>query len=365
MPYNPYSPKTNGRPRNPKAAAMTGCPTLPLYDSGSAAIPSLVITNFSLTGGSGSSATVTWHLLNGGDTGTSYVVYLFGGANPQPVYPRDVDNFPAGLATTFTSSITLTSNWYYFFLIVATNSAGVNEVASAILQYIPPFNPAALSAPLIVWFKGDSGLTSGRWVNNGTNGGNATLTGGATLTTVNGLPAVTFTAGSGYGFYTQNYTGQPHAVFWVIKFNADISATNVTTLAGAFSVPDSFVQIYTSGGQQTMVLSSFGASTSIQTDVFSANQTSLPAVFGEFASATAANNLAYYNGTSLNLTTRNAASGYSTGNRTAYLGAYNNGTPGPNSIAITWCEVLGYDGELTSTEVLNVVNYLRTKWGTS
>ena len=126
MPYNPYNPRTNGRPRNPKAAAITGCPALPLYDAGSAALPSLVITNFSLTGGSGSSATVTWHLLNGGDGNTSYVVYLFGGANPQPVYPRDVDNFPAGLATTFTSSITLTANWYYFFLIVATNSAGVN-----------------------------------------------------------------------------------------------------------------------------------------------------------------------------------------------------------------------------------------------
>ena len=231
---------------------------------------------------------------------------------------------------------------------------------------VPPFNPASLTAPLIVWFKGDSGLTAGRWVNNGTNGGQATLTGGTTLTTVNGLGAVTFTASTGYGFYTQNYTGQPHAVFWVIKFNADISATNVTTLAGALSVPDSFVQIYTSGGQQTMVLSPFGGgATSIVTDVFSANQTSLPAVFGEFASATAANNLAYYNGTSLNLTTRAAAAGYSTGNRTAYLGAYNNGTPGPNSTAITWCEVLCYDGELTSTDMTNVVNYLRTKWGTS
>ena len=362
MPYNPYSPKTNGRQRNPKSAAISGVPALPLYDSGANIIPSVVITNFSLTGGSGSNPTVTWHLLNGGDVNTTYQVYLFGGVNPQPVYPRDVVSFPSGLGTTYTSTVTTTANWYYFFLIVATNIAGVTEVVSSILQ--TPFNPASLTAPLIAWFKGDSGLTSSTWTNNGTNGGSATLT-GATLTTINGLSAVTFKAGSGYGFYTQNYTGQPHAVFWVIKFNADISATNVTTLAGAFSVPDSFVQIYTSGGQQTMVLSSFGASTSIQTDVFSANQTSLPAVFGEFASATAANNLAYYNGTSLNLTTRNAASGYSTGNRTAYLGAYNNGTPGPNSTAITWCEVLCYDGELTSTDMTNVVTYLRNKWGTA
>ena len=227
------------------------------------------------------------------------------------------------------------------------------------------FNPSSLTAPLITWFKGDSGLTAGRWVNNGTNGGSATLTGGSTLTTVNGLGAVTFTASTGYGFYTQNYMGQPRAVFWVIKFNADISATNVTTLAGSLSNTDSFVQIYTSGGQQTMVLSPFGGTTSIQTDGFSANQTSLPAVFGEFASGTAANNLAYYNGTSLTMsTTRNAASGYTTGNRTAYLGAFNNGTPKPNSTAITWCEVLCYDGELTSTDVAKVVNYLRLKWGT-
>ena len=364
MPYNPYSPKTNGRPRNPKAAAITGCPTLPLYDSGSAAIPSLVITNFSLTGGSGSSATVTWHLLNGGDTGTSYVVYLFGGANPQPVYPRDVDNFPAGLATTFTSSITLTSNWYYFFLIVATNSAGVNEVASAILQYIPPFNPAALSAPLVTWFKGDSGLTAGRWTNNGTNGGSATLTGGATLTTVNGLSAVTFTGPTGYGFYSTNFTGQPRAFFWVIQFTGPLTTTPIP-LAGSTTGGDPFIQLYTSGAQQYMILSSFGGSTSIQTDVFSANQRSLPAVFGEFASATAANNLAYYNSTSLNLTTSVGAASYSTGSRTGYLNAYANPSIVPNTQSITFCEVLGYDGELTSTEVLNVVNYLRTKWGTS
>ena len=229
---------------------------------------------------------------------------------------------------------------------------------------VPPFNPASLTAPLIVWFKGDSGLTAGRWVNNGTNGGNATLTGGSTLTTVNGLGAVTFTGPTGYGFYTQNYSGQPHAEFFVIKFTAALTSTPIP-LAGATTGGDSFIQIYSTGGQQNMILASFGGSTSIVTDVFSADQTSLPAVFGEFASATAANNLAYYNGTSLNLTTRAAASGYSTGNRTAYLGAYANPSIVPNTQSITWCEVLCYDGELTSTDMTNVVNYLRTKWGTS
>ena len=114
-----------------------------------------------------------------------------------------------------------------------------------------------------------------------------------------------------------------------------------------------------------MVLASFGGSTSITTDVFSANQTSLAAVFGEFASATVGNNLAYYNSTSLTLTGSNAASGYSTGSRTGYLNAFANPSIVPNTQSITYCEVLGYDGELTSTDVLNVVNYLRTKWGTS
>ena len=364
MPYNPYNPRTNGRPRNPKAAAITGCPALPLYDAGSAALPSLVITNFSLAGGSGSSATVTWHLLNGGDGNTSYVVYLFGGANPQPVYPRDVDNFPAGLATTFTSSITLTANWYYFFLIVATNSAGVNEAVSATLQYGPPFNPAGLTAPLVTWFKGDSGLTSTTWTNNGTNGGSATFTGPTTSQTVNGLSAVSFKPNVGYATYTTNFTGQPRAFFWVIKFNAALTSTPIP-LAGSTYGGDPFIQLYTSGAQQYMVLASFGGSTSITTDVFSANQTSLAAVFGEFASASAANNLAYYNSTSLTLTGSNAASGYSTGSRTGYLNAFANPSIVPNTQSITYCEVLGYDGELTSTDVLNVVNYLRTKWGTS
>lgn len=224
------------------------------------------------------------------------------------------------------------------------------------------FNPSSLTAPLIVWFDGNTELSSTSWANNGTIGGSATLT-GATLTTINGLPAVTFAGGTGYGTYTQNYSGQPHAVFWVIKFNAALTSTPIP-LAGATTGGDSFTQIYTTGGQQYMILASFGGSTSIITNPFSADQSTLPAVFGEFASATAANNLAYYNGTSLTMSTRSAASGYSTGNRTAYLGAYANPSIVPNAQSITWCEVLCYDGELTSTDVAKVVNYLRKKWGT-
>ena len=175
---------------------------------------------------------------------------------------------------------------------------------------------------------------------------------------------MTFTGPTGYGFYSTNFTGQPRAFFWVIQFTGPLTTTPIP-LAGSTTGGDPFIQLYTSGAQQYMILSSFGGSTSIQTDVFSANQRSLPAVFGEFASATAANNLAYYNSTSLNLTTSVGAASYSTGSRTGYLNAYANPSIVPNTQSITFCEVLGYDGELTSTEVLNVVNYLRTKWGTS
>ena len=247
--------------------------------------------------------------------------------------------------------------------------AGAGGSGIVIISYIsplivpPPFNPTSLSAPLVTWFKGNSGLTASSWTNNGTNGGSATLT-GATLTTINGNSAVTFTGGTGYGSYTQNYTGQPHAEFWVIKFNAALTSTPVF-LAGSTIGGDSYIQMYNTAGQQYMVLAPFGGTTtSIVTNLFSADQSSLPAVFGEFASATAANNLAYYNGTSLSMSERAVATGYSTGNRTAYLNAYANPSIVPNTQSITWCEVLCYNGELTPSDVKQVVDYLRSKWGT-
>lgn len=226
----------------------------------------------------------------------------------------------------------------------------------------PPFNPTSLSAPLVTWFDGKVGLTTSSWTNRGTNGGSATLT-GATLTTINGNSAVTFTGGTGYGSYTQTYSVQPRAVFWVFKFNAALTSTPIP-LAGGTTGNDTYTQIYSSGAQQFMVLAAFGGTLSIQTNLFSADQSTLPAVFGEFASANAANNLAYYNGTSLSMSIRAAATGYSTGSRTAYLGAYANPSIVPNAQSITWCEVLCYNGELTPSDVKQVVDYLRVKWGT-
>jgi hypothetical protein len=246
--------------------------------------------------------------------------------------------------------------------------AGAGGSGIVIISYIsplivpPPFNPTSLSAPLITWFDGKVGLTTSSWTNRGTNGGSATLT-GATLTTINGNSAVTFTGGTGYGSYTQTYTGQPRAVFWVFKFNAPLTSTPIP-LAGGTTGYDTFTQIYSSGAQQFMVLAAFGGTQSILTSPFSADQSTLPAVFGEFASETLANNRAYYNGTSLSMSTRNAATGYSTGSRTAYLGAYANPSIVPNTQSITWCEVLCYNGELSDSDVKQVVDYLRAKWGT-
>jgi hypothetical protein len=152
-------------------------------------------------------------------------------------------------------------------------------------------------------------------------------------------------------------------VFWVFKFNAALTSTPIP-LAGGTTGNDPFIQIYAAGAQQYMVLAPFGGTVSVQTNTFSADQSTLPAVFGEFASGTAGNNRAYYNGTSLTMSTRNAASGYSTGNRTAYLGAYANPSIVPNAQSITFCEVMCYNGELTPSDVKQVVDYLRAKWGT-
>lgn len=228
----------------------------------------------------------------------------------------------------------------------------------------PPvaFNPTSLSAPLITWFKGDSGLTTSSWTNYGTNGGSATLTAGTAISTINGLSVADFTgAGNPHGSFPQNFSGQPRACFIVIRF-----PTTVTTSQHLIAIAPGFDFVIADGTNLLFIQQGAGA------NLFTNNMPTLSGgqtyVLSMINSTTVANNLAFVNGgTSLtfqvNLAAWTSGSGsfpYNTGATTPSLNYYNSGNvSSPNYI----CEVLCYDGEVSATDAVNVNTYLKTKWG--
>lgn len=263
-------------------------------------------------------------------------------------------------ASTFNQSSPLTfkatlspSTTKYYAEILTLNSAGGSSTYSF-------FDPKTLSAPLITWFKGDSGLTTTSWTNNGTNGGSATLN-TATIATVNKMSACRFaTPGSSYGTFSQSFSGQPRAFFAVVQFNAPVTSQQSFITLDNFSGHTNWL-LTNSGSSWAQVLVAAGMAVSIQSN----NETTVnpypnAAVYSLVNSATAANNIVQFNGTNPGLSYSDVAQFYFTGAVTQYLGGYGGYVP---NVDCTFCEVLCYDGEVTAADATNVNNYLRKKWG--
>jgi hypothetical protein len=215
------------------------------------------------------------------------------------------------------------------------------------------------SATLITWFKGDSGLTTTTWTNNGTNGGSATLTSSA-VGVINAQSAADFTGtNTPHGTFTQNFTGQPRAIFVVIKFPSAIGTTSQHLIAYAggfdFVIADGTQLLFIQQGSGAVLLTN-NMSTIVAGKTY---------VLGMVNSATVANNRAYQNGTSLTFGTNYAAGSvyaYSTGSFTMGLNYYN-GTPATTSSPNYICEVLCYNGELVDADCASINTYLKAKWG--
>ena len=289
------------------------------------------------------------------------------------LYVNTVANTSTGTlvqtASSSTNSITfngsfLTTNYYYAKVSTKNISGSLGLLTG---PAVAPFIPTSLSAPLITWFKGDAGLTASSWTNYGTNGGSATFT-NASLTNIYGLPAVSFSSG-GYAAFTQNFTGQPRGVFFVIKYTTPFSTGTYPCLLGGSTATSRFgVPIATDAtivNKVSITVVCQQITFPVWGGPFTLDPTSSsPIVVAVFNSASStANNVAYYNGTSLPMSTyyNYTASGYFTGSESTYL---NSPTPVGLSLPLTYCEALCYDGDMSSSDVAKVVNYLRSKWGT-
>jgi len=235
----------------------------------------------------------------------------------------------------------------------------------------PPFNPASLTAPLITWFgkqDSDIGYTMGTptsWVNQGTNGGSATLT-DCVAGSVNGRDVIDFyNPGFSNGEYTQDFTGQARAVYIACKVTTDIpnaSPTNIpftqqgTGINGEFGT---YIFCPTAGVNewQYFFIAQAVSIPILSSVVTSYNPLNVSSVFSFVNSATStSNNRIGINNTSLGLDLNDLAAGYYIGPVTTYL----NGLSPKHTWALY--EMLVYDGEVSPTESTQVVNYLKTKW---
>ena len=220
------------------------------------------------------------------------------------------------------------------------------------------------SATLITWFKGDSGLTTTAWTNNGTNGGSATLTSSA-VGVINAQSAADFTgSGAPHGTFTQNFTGQPRAIFVVIKFPSDIGTTSQHLIAYVNGSGQGGFDFVIASGTQLLFIQQ-GQGVMLYTNNMSTIVAGKTYVLGMVNSATVANNRAYQNGTSLTFETTNPAGSpyaYNTGTLTMQLNYYN-GSPATTSSPNYICEVLCYNGELVDADCASINTYLKAKWG--
>jgi len=236
------------------------------------------------------------------------------------------------------------------------------------------FNPASLSAPLITWFKGDSGLTTSSWTNNGTNGGSATFAGtGLSIVTVNGKNAIRLintnypNAPSCYGSYLQSFSTQARAFFIVMRLN--VQPTQSPILLIAQTNTGYSLNMYGSPGAYEMSLNNNNGGTnkiiSTQDDTISALSVKVYTVVNSATSS--ANNQVYVNGTSHTIQSsyNNVASGYATGTNTTvytWIGSDNIGA-GMTIQDCTICEILCYSGEVSAIDASNVNTYLINRWG--
>ena len=235
----------------------------------------------------------------------------------------------------------------------------------------PPFNPASLTAPLITWFgKQDSDITysSGNpidWVNQGTGGGSATLYNCAPATK-NGLAAVDFaTAGASYGEYFSNFTDQPRAIFVAAKVTTDLpNATNrflAFTQQGALSTTG-FFGFYV--GAPTPAVNSWYLLCIAQGQtipILSNPQSTYDPLNNDFVysavnSLNVANNNISIDTVSQSLALNDPANQYYTGSVITYI---NEATAVQSFVMY---EMLVYDGEVSPSEQLQVINYLKNKW---
>jgi hypothetical protein len=176
------------------------------------------------------------------------------------------------------------------------------------------------------------------------------------------LSACQLAYNSGYISTPLTFTGTGRSVFIVMQQSSALTSGTIYMFSGSFAGGNNVFDFrFTSASSTTAIIqdtyqggSSAGSSSSF-TQI-----TGAPVVYSTIVNSST---ITYYvNGTSLGSTTN--ISGWNSGtNIPQQINGYN---AGPSISGPTvYCEVLVYNGTLGTTDVSNVTNYLRTKWGTA
>ena len=269
----------------------------------------------------------------------------------------------AGSATSATLTTTLSGVAYA--VSVVANYSGSTQTATETLISPPRNLPVPITTDVAPWLWYDAAdpttirvNSSGNlteWYNKGTSAGstNANISVSGTVTygssNINGISTVNF---SSNGYLTTGSiatTAQAYAYFSVVRMPS--STTGFTIIGYSNLQPFLFAAttgIWTGVHNLTTKISS------------SANipQSSVQ-MFTAVNSATLANNIIGLNGTSLTRSPDDrAASGVVNSASSFIMGAYD-----PSSPAYEVAEIIGYQGEITATQRMQIEGYLAWKWG--
>jgi hypothetical protein len=276
-------------------------------------------------------------------------------------------------ATSYQYTGATVASYYYKITITVSNTSGSASQTTSVIQNVLPWTPTTPLARLAAWFDGTRGVTSGSWTNYGSGTGNTSMASVSpvyqpfTTTTVNGLQAVNIN--DSCGFFTLVHTAPSRSCFMVTKQTA-INTTNSGlaiatdsnyTATGFYSelictggtVPNTGLRSRTGvPGFATVFVQGAKANTSPP----QTNQTLLPSLWGVNASnASTSLNRIYVNNTAITPSTSNICTGLDP--TAIYTVPYN------SFRIVTMCEILMYDGELTTLDMTNIVSYLTTRWG--
>lgn len=336
------------------------------------AAPTVVITSIAFAGGAGSTVAIPSCYFTPSGTVTSITYTLYGDTSPTPT--TVVSTGPVTPSATFYQYLGATVNGYYYkYTITVTNVAGSNSATSSVLRNVVPWFPTSPASKLVAWFDGTRGVTTTSW----TNYANSSLTQGNmipyvsrpfALTTVNGLQAVTvqYTSnGVEQPTFTANYVNKGRSLFYVYKMSAPLSAsqtnaigTTLTSLGGlAFNNNPRF-STATSVNQQ--IVANPSTVINFTTNLTSTNnQSSYPTCYGVYSSAVTATDGVFCMNNTKYTPSVNLVVPATVLNTVTYRLRMGGATATP----WTYCEILMYDGELTSSDITSICDYLVTRWG--
>jgi hypothetical protein len=317
---------------------------------------------FSITAGT---ATMGWAAVSGA---TNYTWVLYKSATSNYLGTSNATG-TVGSTTYSATQSGILSGSYYYFTVYSSNASGTSPVGFSSIVLGVPWTPALASTPLVFWVRGDSGLNTagGKWTDS-SNATQYTLYSTVSTVTINSLTACQFGSGAGYGASAAIvYSGVGRTVHVVMQVPSTFTG-QFYMFSGPFAVGNNTFDFRMAGSGSTATISATyqggpsGTSLGYNSSSFTL-LTGVPVVYSVITSASGTT--LYVNGTSVG---SSGASVWSAVTTTQMINAYGSpgGAGGINAYGNpVYCEIISYNGALSSTDMTTCMNYLRTKWGTS